>query len=744
MTGKSAIRVLLCLLVLLPCAGPGAAQDGAGIRFGNIDINAADNLLFTASQEMPGSGNCTSLFLARLGPLGAKESPRILTCWPERLETLGGGRILQVRNRYGTVRYTRSAASLKNSTLKWTQWDAAAGTLPVSHVRTGPVSASPNGNWLCYVQKTFSAEGQLMLQNAVSGEQRVLVDKVPFSYGSVQVKWSPDSSFLLYEKDGTLYFVNPSIAFGSNAVAEEYRRIGPGSVRNAVWTGSKSLVYISGDIVYCIQEDELYIRGLYSSFIGSGSIVGRLLLPFDPARDSFWCDDEGKQLVVNTGGKFLSFCTVNRESYDYVQLRSQFSFSRVNGSVTDCMVFWADGQKPFLWVSYIPYSGGSEVGAVFELSSDAPLRLDQHAPLRPQLSPDGSRIALIDGDKVSVYRLKDWMLLAECTGERVISLAWASSGSIYVGGAETVRLWSFSDTISIAPVLFLSSVAEACWDGGRIVARTASSPQLYVYDTVRGCWNTYDRELPAAGRSEKNGNFRVYAAAAKNRKYANALFVRHLSGDAYTYPLYVDTQDTAPERKKIALVFDAVDSAEGLARILSVLGSFRVKATFFINGEFIRRYPMETKLVADSGNDCASAFCSNVNLLSKEYRIDTEFIRRGLARNEDEFFAVTGREFSLLWHAPSYQADRTLVAAGQASGYRYVDAASNYFDKRILQSLGTSNYIDACISMLYDGMILPFTVGNATGDVLYEHFDLFLAALLDSGCEIVGIESLLD
>ncbi len=744
MAGKRAFLVLLCSLLLFPCAAQNALQDGGAVRFGNIDINAADSLLFSVSQDMPGAGSCTSLFHARLGAQSARESPRILTCWPERLESLAGGRILQVRNSYGTALYTRSAASLKNSTLKWTQWNAASGTLPVTYGRTSPVSVSPNGSWICYVRKTLSAEGQLVLQNAMNGEQRVLVERVPFSYGDTEVKWSPDSSFLLYEKEGTLFFVNPSLAFGSNAVAEEYRRIGPGSVRNAAWTGSRSLVYISGDIVYCIQEDELYIRGLYSSFIGSGSIVGRLLLPFDSARDSFWCDAEGKQLVVSTAGKFLSLCAINRESYDYVQLRSQFAFSRVNGSVTDCMVFWADGQKPFLWVSYIPYSGGSEAGAVFELSADAPLRLDQRSPLRPQLSPDASRIALVDSDRVSVYRLKDWVQLAELGGERVVSLAWASSGSIYVGGAETVRLWSFSDTISIAPVLFLSSVEEAFWDGGRIIARTASSSQLYVYDTVRGCWNSFEREPAATGRSDKNAGFRVYTTAARNPKYANALFVRHLSDDAFTYPLYAETQQPAGERKRIAFVFDAVDSSEGLARILSVLDEFGVQASFFINGEFIRRYPMETKLIADSGNVCASSFNSNVDLLSREYRIDAEFIRRGLARNEDEFYAATGKEFSLLWHAPFYSADAALIAAGQASGYRYVDAASQYFDKRILQVLGTSNYIDACVSLLYDGMILPFTVGAADGDILYEHFDLFLAALLDSGCEIVGLESLLD
>jgi len=37
------------------------------------------------------------------------------------------------------------------------------------------------------------------------------------------------------------------------------------------------------------------------------------------------------------------------------------------------------------------------------------------------------------------------------------------------------------------------------------------------------------------------------------------------------------------------------------------------------------------------------------------YRIDREFIRRGLARNEDEYFGATGAELSLLWHPRTMQ-----------------------------------------------------------------------------------------
>ena len=52
---------------------------------------------------------------------------------------------------------------------------------------------------------------------------------------------------------------------------------------------------------------------------------------------------------------------------------------------------------------------------------------------------------------------------------------------------------------------------------------------------------------------------------------------------------------------KIILAVDALDDASGLSSILYVLKKYKIPATFFINGEFIRRYPKETVQVAKSG-----------------------------------------------------------------------------------------------------------------------------------------------
>ena len=105
-------------------------------------------------------------------------------------------------------------------------------------------------------------------------------------------------------------------------------------------------------------------------------------------------------------------------------------------------------------------------------------------------------------------------------------------------------------------------------------------------------------------------------------------------------------------RREVALVFDAVDAVEGLASILSTLEEYGIRATFFVNGEAVRRYPDAVREIAEAGHEVGSLFFTHFNMTDARFQVDGEFIKHGLARAEDEYHAVTGRELALLWHAP--------------------------------------------------------------------------------------------
>src|SRR5574344_2432587 len=78
----------------------------AGILFGNPDLSGSDEVLFTVRQDIPGTDSYSSLFSVKIADGTAASLPEILTCYPEQMELLSGGTVLQLRSRYGTARYS--------------------------------------------------------------------------------------------------------------------------------------------------------------------------------------------------------------------------------------------------------------------------------------------------------------------------------------------------------------------------------------------------------------------------------------------------------------------------------------------------------------------------------------------------------------------------------------------------------------------------------------------------------------
>ena len=734
----------------------------AKVSFADLALNDNGSLLYSVQNKISGSPVYKTLYKTELGENFSSGDGSILTCFPEHLEILDGGKKLQIRNRYGTALYSVAESKL--------EWVSIANKIPLEYTRTGIYSVSPDGKWAVYVKQTDFACGQMILQNTLTRDEMVLAENSPFSYERVNVKWSPSSASFIYEKNGNLYFTTPSVAFKNIQLPEEYRKIGEGGIKSIEWCDDDTLIYIRDDIVYKINGKELYTRGLYSSLIGSGKILARLNFSFDSSGDVFFVDKTASQIVLITKEKTLSYCSIGNASYDYVKLISYLPLTSIRGTALSYKIFWTGEMKPVLWIDILNYKSGKKTSSVYEIgtSSLKPL-LDINESLEPKLSPDKRRIAFTAGSSIFVYDTTTWKPVSKLSGEKVISFVWASNTLLYVGGEYSVRMWKLDSSLlassalystpkesgsGISIVLFLSSAFKAFWDGEKIICENGGNKKFYLYDTTSRIWHE-TKDYEQINPHEKNGSFRVFLGKCKNRNFENEIFVRSLSGKVVTYPLHPESDTEIPESKKIALVVDAMDGAEGLDRVLTVLKSFGVNATFFINGEFIRRYPLETIQIVSSGYECGSGFYSDANLLQSNFIIDENFIRSGLARNEDEFFALTGKELSLLWHAPFYVSNSQIKKAGENAGYRYIEAYTKYNDWGSLEDtensasknlyLTSTQLIEKLAENLYDSMIIPVTLGKASGsrkDYLYENLDLLLAAIFDSGAEVVGLRDL--
>jgi len=719
----------------------------AGILFGNPDLNSDDVLLFTVEHTVPGAVPYSSLFSVQLKNGTAAAFPSILTCFPEQMELVSSGTVLRIRNRYGTAEYSLVSSSLV--------WKNLLSEIPLYSYRQLPVSVSPDGKWQCFIRKNGTATGFLVLVNTATGEQLLLSSGTAVDYTAVPVKWSPDSSTVFYDKEGIVYFCRPDAAFKKLQSGEEFRKIGKGTVNSVQMGRSDAFTFIDGDIVYRLNVSELNTLGLYGAFVASGTAAGRLPYTFNPKTDTCWTNDDASELALIGNGRMVSYFKLP-PYFSYVQTVYSRPFTDQAYTVTGISVIWPHVGLPVVRADMLSASDGKPVVELYRLDAGLQKTVSVQKPACSAVSPDGRKIAVSTGSQTAVYDTLSGKQLSLLSGEQFVSLVWKDNDVLFAGGDQTVREWNTADNTQ--RVLFLSSAKKGTWNhrSAAILAKTVSA--VYVYDSAKNTWAAASDQNVQENAEVQNGRYRVYTGTTRNQLYDNAMYIRTLAGKAVTRPLIAESIQPAAPLKKAAVVFDAVDCADGLSRILSILDRYNLTCTFFINGDFIRRYPQNTKQIALSGNECASMFYTSADLTTRKYIVNEEYIRRGLARNEDEFYDCTGKELALLWHAPLYRSTSDIEKAGTAAGYHYVGTGVKQFDTLTLEEAvcGMQKYytagelIDGYMKFLGNteeagGRVIPVSVGVSHGmraDYLYDRLELFINTILDAGYDIVPASKL--
>ena len=295
----------------------------------------------------------------------------------------------------------------------------------------------------------------------------------------------------------------------------------------------------------------------------------------------------------------------------------------------------------------------------------------------------------------------------------------------------------------------------------------------FRYD--RGLWEEMEaQETPArASPRVSSSEYRVYLDSSPDRFYTNLVMIRLVEGTG-TIPLFdppkkkfspFPVEDEPGDRRyfrhgsrvrrrEVSLVFNAVDSTEGLTEALSMLHEYNVKGTFFLNGEFIRLNPDAAREIAASGHEVGSLFYTYFNMTDSRYIVDKDFIQRGLARNEDDYFVATGRELSLLWHAPYYVVSSHILAASEEMNYTYVghdvdplDWALEDSSMGMTEPLSAAEMVGRIISLKKPGSVIPIRLGlkdQRSGGYLYNNLDVLLNAFLEEGYTVVPVSALIE
>ena len=148
-------------------------------------------------------------------------------------------------------------------------------------------------------------------------------------------------------------------------------------------------------------------------------------------------------------------------------------------------------------------------------------------------------------------------------------------------------------------------------------------------------------------------------------------------------------------------------------------------------------------------------FFSAVDPTDARFHADRDYLRRGLGRAEDDWFSVTGKELSLLWHTPYYSLNSDILEAGASMNYVYVGRDLDPLDWVAKEDRGLlpGAYLEAhaiverVVSAAKPGSVIPIRLGSAAGgrdDYLFLELDLLINALKERGYDIVPVSTLIE
>ncbi|UCF98265.1 MAG: polysaccharide deacetylase family protein [Spirochaetaceae bacterium] len=756
------------LIVLLSIAVTGTM--GAEVRYTDPDLSDENLLLFKIRSESPRWGAHDTLFLTDLETRNLIQ----LTHFPETLTYLTGKKLLQVQNRFGVFHSDDTLGNFQPSPL----FPSFIEDSKILRGSLSPVNVAPNGRYLLYVVGRTPAFGDLYFVDLDLGERHLVSNGIEIDLTSTPAVWAPDSSFFVYSKKGTIYYMSVRQLSEQGGINEEYRQMGVGQIGNISPGGETSLYYLKGSLVYEVDSGELFTRAFYRGYLDIGRLVGKIPFSFDPNFDSFWVSPAGTHMLLNKGGRNLFLYLLSTEDFSSTGDSQSLPYLYLPRNIRIQRVLW--NEAGLLTILTAGSENGRAKSQIFRIdaqemaASPAFGQVDLQDVRDILLSPDASQAAVVFANRVAVYDYQSWRKTKELEHSSVMQVAWVSEEQLVVAGSSTIELHTLASSSRQLLGISQADASSFSADENAVVAIIADRTYQRMLDDGPATNRWSESAAKLRSRMSTSASYRVYLEETPDRLYKNMLMIRDrerlitsalLSRDGDALEPFPDEDEALDfltfdhgsriRRREISLAFNVIDSVEGLPTILSTLSEFNLRCTFFINGGAIRSYPDAIREIARSGHEVGSLFSIYFNMTDARFRLDTEFIKLGMVQNEDEYFAATENELSLLWHAPYYFISSDILQATREMNYVYigrdvdpldwVTQEMNITTKNIY--LPAATLVERVVAEKKPGSIVPIMVGIPDGDredYLFHKLDLLVDALLKRGYEIVPVSVLIE
>ena len=194
-------------------------------------------------------------------------------------------------------------------------------------------------------------------------------------------------------------------------------------------------------------------------------------------------------------------------------------------------------------------------------------------------------------------------------------------------------------------------------------------------------------------------------------------------------PIYY-VQDNG--EKRAALTFDAAWGNEDTEELIEILGRYDVKATFFLVGQWVDKYPESVKALADAGNEVMNHSSTHPHMA----QLSAEQIQTEVNTCADKIEAVTGTR-PTLFRCPYGEYNDTVVSTVNGLGMHVIQWDVDSLDWK---GLSSDEITSRVLTRVQPGSIVLF---HNAAEHTPEALAGIIEALIADGYSIIPISQMI-
>lgn len=245
---------------------------------------------------------------------------------------------------------------------------------------------------------------------------------------------------------------------------------------------------------------------------------------------------------------------------------------------------------------------------------------------------------------------------------------------------------------------------------------------------MKEAWTRWKQALSALGRSRLGAVLGCAALGCFMFYVVNHPAVVGTSAATRQLPIYCVQRD----QKMAALTFDAAWGNEDTQELIDILGAYNVKATFFVVGDWVEKYPESVKALHDAGH----AVMSHSDHHDHFNALSADQIAADLTASCDKIEAVTGVR-PTLFRPPYGEYDDHVISTVRSMGLEPIQWNVDSLDWKDLSAADITKRVTGKVQA--GSIVLFHNAAKHTPEALPD----ILEFLLQEGYTLVPVSELL-